>query len=126
MKKGEVSTKVVEKSREAENGKKEGENKGKPFSNTEREVRKEPRCDNYTPLVSSLDRVLMEIWEHHALKWPSTSAPQPKSSPTYGNGKLCKFHNEYGNGTEECSHLKDEIARLVRENRLNNYVARPR
>lgn len=89
-------------------------------------ARRGPRYDTYTPLIASHERVLMDIWEHPALRWPSTWAPQPKKPMTYGNGKLCKFHNEYGHGTEECSHLRDEIERLVRENRLNKYVARQR
>lgn len=66
----------------------------------------------------------MEIWEHPSLKWPSTWASHPKKPPTFGNGKLCKFHNEYGHGTEECFHLKDEIKRLVRDNKLSRYVGR--
>lgn len=50
--------------------------------------------------------------------------PHPKKPSTFRNGKLCKFHNEYGHGTEECSHLKDEIERLVRDSKLSRYVAR--
>lgn len=43
---------------------------------------------------------------------------------TYGNGRLCKFNNEYGHDTDECSHLKDELDRLIRDNRLKKFIAR--
>lgn len=125
LKKGENSAKI-EKPREADSGKKEVETRGRAPAAPGKNVRRGPRYDTYTPLVASHERVLMDIWEHPVLRWPSTWAPQPKKPMTYGNGKLCKFHNEYGHGTEECSHLRDEIERLVRENRLNKYVARQR
>lgn len=57
------------------------------------------------------------------LKWPTSWSERPKNRPNAGNGQLCKFHNEYGHGTDECHHLRDELERLERENRLTKYVA---
>lgn len=42
---------------------------------------------------------------------------------TYGNEWLCKFPNKYGHNTDKCSHLKNEIKTLIRDNRLHKYVA---
>lgn len=57
------------------------------------------------------------------MRWQSTLTDKPKKSPSYGNGQFCKYHNDYGHDTDECHHLKDEIERLIRENRLTKRTA---
>lgn len=118
LKKGDSNIKV-EKPRESDRGKKETETKGRALAAPRRELMRGPRYDSYISLLGTNgDR------EHPALKCPTTWPPHPKKPATYGNGKLCKFHNEYGHGTEVCSHQKDEIERLIQENRLSKYVGR--
>lgn len=85
LKKGENSTKS-EKPRESDRGKMETEAKGRVLAAPGRDVRRGPRYDTYTPLIASHERVLMEIWEYPALRWPSTWVPQPNKPGTYGNG----------------------------------------
>ncbi|KAL0431898.1 UNVERIFIED_CONTAM: hypothetical protein Sradi_0815800 [Sesamum radiatum] len=36
--------------------------------------------------------------------------------------KFCRFHNDYGNTTEECRHLKNKIERLIQNGYLQEYV----
>lgn len=82
-----------------------------------------PRYTTYTPLTSPPSQVLLTNWNNPMMRWPSTWMDKPKKNPAFGNGQLCKYHNEYGHSTDECHHLKDEIGRLIRENRLTKYVA---
>lgn len=60
-----------------------------------------PSYTNYTPLVSSPSNVLMAIRNTPMLKWPTTWSERPKNHPNAGSGQLCRFHNEYGHGTDE-------------------------
>lgn len=117
LKKGEVSAKI-EKSQEPGKGKKCGGSTARQTQPPGKEIRRGSRFDTYTPLVAPPEQVLLQIWEHHNLRWPATWSPKSKRSPTYGNGRLCKFHNDYGHSTDERSHLKDEIDRLIRDNKL--------
>lgn len=85
-----------------------------------------PKYTNYSPLISSPSQVLMAIKNTPMLRWPTTWSERPKNHPNAGNGQLCKFHNKYGHGTDEYHQLRDELERLVRENRLTKYVANTR
>lgn len=69
MKKGEAGAKL-DKPKEVDRTKKEGETRGRARMAPGKEVRRGPRYDTYTPLVASHERVLMENWEHPALRWP--------------------------------------------------------
>lgn len=78
MKNGETVAKT-EKPRESDRGKKEVETRGIALVVPGKDVRRGPRCDTYTPFVTSHERVLMEIWEQPALRWPSMWAPSLKN-----------------------------------------------
>lgn len=82
-----------------------------------------PRYHNYAPLPYPPSQVLLTNWNNPMLRWPSTWSEMPKKNPAFGNGQLCKYHNEYGHNTDDCHHLKDEIERLIWENRLMKTAA---
>ncbi|XP_012831554.1 PREDICTED: uncharacterized protein LOC105952536 [Erythranthe guttata] len=54
------------------------------------------------------------------LRWPRFAREEPRRSPALGT--FCRFHNEYGHTTDECSHLKDEVERLIRANKIGDFV----
>ncbi|XP_024028353.1 uncharacterized protein LOC112093678 [Morus notabilis] len=50
-----------------------------------------------------------------------------KSDPNRRNqNKYCRFHGDVGHNTNDCADLKDEIERLIREGRLQEFKAERR
>ncbi|KAL0440213.1 UNVERIFIED_CONTAM: hypothetical protein Slati_2504300 [Sesamum latifolium] len=73
----------------------------------------------YTPLTVPITQAFMAVEEKGLLTRPRSwrDTPQrPKSD------KFCRFHNDYGQTTEECRHLKNEIERLIQNGYLQEYV----
>ncbi|XP_012834227.1 PREDICTED: uncharacterized protein LOC105955075 [Erythranthe guttata] len=81
---------------------------------------KGPRYQSYQPLTAPLSNVLCAIEKRNDLRWPRFAREEPRRSPALGT--FCRFHNEYGHTTGECSHLKDEVERLIRDNKIGDFV----
>lgn len=67
------------------------------------------RMVNFTPLVTPIDKILMQIQDDHPLKWPKplNSSPNARSKKKY-----CHFHQDYGHYTEKCKDLKEQKGKL--------------
>ena len=78
------------------------------------------KYDAYTALTMGIEDVYLEINHLQVLR----RLPPLKSDPAQRNqSKYCRFYDESGYTTTECFDLKDEIERLIRERRLNEYRA---
>ncbi|XP_012830533.1 PREDICTED: uncharacterized protein LOC105951629 [Erythranthe guttata] len=78
------------------------------------------RFQSYQPLTAPLSQVLYSIEKRADLRWPRTARGAPRRDPTLGT--FCRFHNEYGHTTDDCAHLKDEVERLIRDNKIGEFV----
>ena len=58
---------------------------------------------NFILLVMLVDKILMQIKDELSLKWPK---PLSTSSRKRDLKKLCRFHKDHGNYTDECRDLK--------------------
>ncbi|CAA0843054.1 Unknown protein, partial [Striga hermonthica] len=80
------------------------------------------RYHNFTPLRKDLTEVLEAMEQKMSsedVTWPKmrfTGSIRPRSDI------YCRFHRDYGNTTENCRHLKDEIERLIRVGHLKEFV----
>ncbi|XP_012853762.1 PREDICTED: uncharacterized protein LOC105973286 [Erythranthe guttata] len=81
---------------------------------------KGPRYQSYQPLTAPLSNALCAIEKRNDLRWPRFAREELRRSPALGT--FCRFHNEYGHTTNECSHLKDEVERLIRDNKIGDFV----
>ncbi|CAA0814772.1 Unknown protein, partial [Striga hermonthica] len=83
-----------------------GERKGSPRAKREGRSRGW-RPTHYTPLAAPQARIL-EVMEReirdNVVRWPKTRNDGPTKPKIY-----CRFHKDYGNNTDDCRHLKDEI-----------------
>ncbi|XP_075636765.1 uncharacterized protein LOC142609003 [Castanea sativa] len=59
---------------------------------------------NFTPLLMPVDKILMQIKDDPALKWPK---PLSSSSKWKDLKKYCWFHKDHGHYTDECQDLKE-------------------
>ncbi|XP_012835182.1 PREDICTED: uncharacterized protein LOC105955922 [Erythranthe guttata] len=78
------------------------------------------RYQSYQPLTAPLSHVLCAIEKRADLRWPRTAHEAPRRDPALGT--FCRFHNEYGHTTDDCAHLKDEVERLIRDNKIGDFV----
>ncbi|XP_015960835.1 uncharacterized protein LOC107484806 [Arachis duranensis] len=78
------------------------------------------KYNNYTPLRVSLVEVYIEVC--HTKK---ILPPRPLKSKKEGGNRTeyCEYHRIYGHPTNECLDLKNVIEKLVREGRLDWYLA---
>ncbi|XP_057740198.1 uncharacterized protein LOC130957352 [Arachis stenosperma] len=81
---------------------------------------KPKKYNNYTSLRVSLVDIYREVC--HTKK---ISPPRPLKSKKGGGNRTeyCKYHRIYGHPTNECFDLKNVIEKLVREGRLDRYLA---
>ncbi|XP_057432168.1 uncharacterized protein LOC130724919 [Lotus japonicus] len=81
---------------------------------------KRKKYDNYTPLNSSLSRIMRE-------KASTDLRDRPPPLLTRGDKldskRFCEFHDSPGHNTDECLNLKDKVEELIRAGRLSRYVA---
>jgi len=67
---------------------------------------KAPQTVKFTPLVMSVDKILVQIKDEHYLKWPR---PLHSSPNVRDKKKFFRFHKNHGHYTEDCRDLKEQI-----------------
>ena len=80
---------------------------------------KNTRTVKFTPLVMSVDKILMQIKDEHYLKWPR---PLHSLHHIRDKNKYCRFHKDHDHYTEDCRDLKEHIEELIRKGKLRKYV----
>ena len=79
------------------------------------------RNQQYTPLNTYLEQVLMQIKDDSSLKWPE----KMKGDPNKRNwNKYCRFHRDHEHDIDECFDLKQQIENLIRQGKLRNFLGR--
>ena len=74
---------------------------------------------NSTPLLMPVDKILMQIKDDPALKWPkSLSSSLKQRDPK----KYCRFHMDYSHYTDKCQDLKEKIEELIQRGKLQKFV----
>ncbi|XP_057766543.1 uncharacterized protein LOC130986978 [Salvia miltiorrhiza] len=88
----------------------------------QRTVNEVNRFDEYTPLNKSPEEIFHLIKNQPFFRAPDTYRDgQPQQGP---NNKLCEYHNSYGHYTKHCGHLKHQLEFLVRQDNLDQFIAR--
>ena len=70
------------------------------------------RNQQYTPLNTPLEQVLMQIKDDPSLKWPEKMKGNPNK---HNRNKYCRFHKDHGPDTDEYFDLKQKIENLIRQ-----------
>ena len=71
----------------------------------------------YIPLNTPLEQVLMQIKDDPSLKWPKKMKGHPNKR---NRNKYCRFHRDHGHDTDECYDLKQQ--NLIRQGKLRNFL----
>ena len=79
------------------------------------------RNQQYTPLNTPLEQVLMQIKDYPSLKWPEKMKGDPNKR---NRNKYCRFHRDHRHDTDECYDLKQQIENLIRYGKLRNFLGR--
>ena len=74
---------------------------------------------NFTPLIMLVDKILMQIKDNPALKWPR---PLSSSSKQRDPKKYYHFHKDHRHYTDECRDLKEQIRELIQRGKLQKFV----
>ena len=69
------------------------------------------RFENFTPLNTSIDQVLMQIKDEGALTFPGKLKGDPNKR---SRDKYCRFHRDHGHDTSDYYNLKQHIKALIR------------
>ncbi|XP_024026719.1 uncharacterized protein LOC112093118 [Morus notabilis] len=97
----------------------------KPRQEDARKPRLFQKYDSYHELTVGVEEVFNQVGRGNLLRRPEPM----KSDPSRRNQKkFCRFHGDVGHHTNDCADLKDEIERVIREGRLQEFRAewRPR
>ncbi|XP_024023058.1 uncharacterized protein LOC112092091 [Morus notabilis] len=97
----------------------------KPRQEDTRKPRLFQKYDSYHELTVGVEEVLNQVGCKNLLRRPEPM----KSDPSRRNQKkFCRFHGDVGHHTNDFADLKDEIERVIREGRLQEFRAerRPR
>ncbi|XP_017431886.1 uncharacterized protein LOC108339258 [Vigna angularis] len=103
---------------EKADGGKPGNSRGKPGGGRQKEPRRGPRFQQYTPLNAPREKILQEALSADLL-------PEPVKRPTPSGAdesKHCAYHKNMGHTTEECMTLKDKIEELIQAGKLKKYI----
>ncbi|XP_024021322.1 uncharacterized protein LOC112091560 [Morus notabilis] len=97
----------------------------KPRQEENRKPRPFQRYDSYHELTVGVEEVFNQVGRGNLLRRPEPM----RSDPSQRNQKkYCSFHGNVGHHTNDCTNLKDEIERVIREVRLQEFKVerRPR
>ncbi|XP_024033009.1 uncharacterized protein LOC112095378 [Morus notabilis] len=95
----------------------------KPRQEDTRKPRLFQKYDSYHELTIGVKEVFNQVGRGNLLRRPEPM----KSDPSQRNQKkFCRFHGDVGHQTNDCADLKDEIERVIREGRLQEFRAEPR
>ena len=78
---------------------------------------------SFTPLIASIDQVLMQIKNKGALTFPGKLKGDPNKRP---RDKYCRFHRDHIHDIADCYDLKQQIEALIRQGKLQKFVSRER
>ena len=70
-----------------------------------------PKFTNFTPLIKTIEQVLMQIRDDPSLQWPK---PISTLTERRDKNKYCRFHQDHGHRTDKCRHLKYQVETLIR------------
>ena len=73
------------------------------------------RSTNFTPLISPIDQVLMQIKDDTALTWPVKLKGNPNKR---SRDKYCHFHRDHSHDMSKCYDLKLQNEAFIREGKL--------
>ncbi|XP_057488761.1 uncharacterized protein LOC130774714 [Actinidia eriantha] len=92
-----------------------------PKRSNERRPRTPPRRPEFVlpSLNAPVAQVLSEIKHEEFIKWPGKIKADPQKR---NRNKYCEFHRDHGHNTEDCFHLKEQIADLIKRDYLRKYV----
>ena len=77
------------------------------------------QSQQYTPLNTPLEQVLMQIKDDPSLKLPEKMKGEPNKC---NRNKYYRFHRDHGHDTDECYDLKQQIENLIRQGKLRNFL----
>ncbi|XP_065621435.1 uncharacterized protein LOC136064088 [Quercus suber] len=120
-----VVIKDVEKSNEK--GRKDDNRRGRKrersdLQNSDRGKKKDdktPQTVKFTPLVISVDKILVQIKDEHYLKWPM---PLHSSPNVCDKKKYCRFHKDHGHYMEDCRDIEEQTKELIRKGKLQRFI----
>ncbi|CAL8083402.1 unnamed protein product [Prunus armeniaca] len=75
----------------------------------------------FTLLNTTYETVLMN--EHDQIPKPTNRKPNRQDNRD--TGKFCRYHQQNSHNTEDCISLRKIVERLIREGKLDHYIARP-
>ncbi|CAL9013591.1 unnamed protein product, partial [Prunus brigantina] len=75
----------------------------------------------FTLLNTTYEAVLMN--EHDQIPKPTNRKPNRQDNRD--TGKFCRYHQQNSHNTEDCISLRKIVERLIREGKLDQYIARP-
>ncbi|PIN25092.1 hypothetical protein CDL12_02167 [Handroanthus impetiginosus] len=78
------------------------------------------RSEQFMPLKVSQTEAPYVVQSNNLLRWPRRAASGPSNPPS---NKFYKFHDEYGHTIDECTHLRNELERLVKLGYLKELVS---
>ncbi|CAL8174571.1 unnamed protein product [Prunus armeniaca] len=61
--------------------------------------------------------------EHDQIPKPTNRKPNRQDNRD--TGKFCRYHQQNSHNTEDCISLRKIVERLIREGKLDHYIARP-
>ncbi|XP_017420333.1 uncharacterized protein LOC108330359 [Vigna angularis] len=103
---------------EKTDGGRSGNSAAKPGGLKQKEPRRGPLFQQYTPLNAPREKILRE-----ALSADLLPEPMKRLTPSGADGsKHCAYHKNMGHTTEECVTLKDKIEELIRAGQLKKYI----
>ena len=70
---------------------------------------------NFTPLITPIDQVLMQIKDEGTLNFPSKLKGDPNKR---SKDKYCRFHQDHGHDIADCYDLKQQIEAFIRQGKL--------
>lgn len=77
------------------------------------------RMVKFTLLVMPIDKILMQIKDNHALKWPKSLHSSPN---ILDRKKYCRFHKDHSHYMKDCRDLIEQIEELIQKGKLQKFM----